>query len=641
VKASWCLVALLLAGSARAALPPGVSAREVEAGVTRYERPAASQQMPSFWKAFFDLFKLKPGSKRPFGRSVAVLVGVRNYRHLKPALPYTARDVEKMRDYLLGEGGFDLAYVMDERATPTLVQSYMMDKVNTLAGAEDRLLFYFSGHGALTDEGGTPYLQFRDARPGEWSHDVLRVDEFKVWSNQSRAKHMLFIFDSCFAGDAVAKAGASEVAASVAQLSANGSRMVVTAASSNQRAWVLNASSNSGYSIFTDALVRALREGSADHGGRGFVTIEQAVAEVQVQLAASTEKLGPGHEMKPSVDSIPSNRKGTFVFLNTRAEKPGAPEGDLTFMGLEAKDASADMKGEAELTFWRSIETLNDPALYEQVCARWPDGIFCPVARKKIELLKPVVTEKGGVELVPIPGGKFMMGSPSTEVGRYDDERQHEVVVEPFLLGRYPVTNEQYARFLKENPRVRMPRYWEDERYNQPRQPVVGVSWDEAVAFAEWAGGRLPTEAEWEYACRAGTTTATYAGNLTSQEKDPVLDGIAWYLGNSGGRLHPVGEKKPNAWGLYDMLGNVWQWCSDWAGPYGAGLVYDPHGPEMGSDRVIRGGSWRDQARTVRAATRSWVAPGYRLDDLGLRLLRGQVAPSQPGRSPGAAERPR
>src|SRR5688572_21593890 len=145
---------------------------------------------------------------------------------------------------------------------------------------------------------------------------------------------MLFIFDSCFAGDAVAKDSYREAVVSVAQLSANGSRTVVTAASANQRAWMLKKSSDVGYSVFTDELIKALREGTADKGNRGFVTIRQAVAEAEVRLAAIAADLG--QEMKPEVESISSTRTGTFVFLNAKAEKPDMPEGDRTSMGLEA-----------------------------------------------------------------------------------------------------------------------------------------------------------------------------------------------------------------------------------------------------------------------------------------------------------------
>ena len=240
-----------------------------------------------------------------------------------------------------------------------------------------------------------------------------------------------------------------------------------------------------------------------------------------------------------------------------------------------------------------------------------------------------IVTDRGGVELLPIAGGTFMMGSPDKEVGRYDDEEPlHEVTLSPFLLGRYPVTNEEYGRFLSDNPQMKPPEYWADRRYNQARQPVVGVSWDDAVAFATWAGGRLPTEAEWEYACRAGTTTATYDGDLKDRANDPVLDDIAWYSANSGDQLPVIGQKKGNAWGLHDMLGTVWEWCADVYGPYQGGPDTDPTGPRSDDvrPRVVRGGSWLDFARHARSAYRSRIVPGSRYNFLGFRVARGRQA---------------
>ena len=125
-----------------------------------------------------------------------------------------------------------------------------------------------------------------------------------------------------------------------------------------------------------------------------------------------------------------------------------------------------------------------------------------------------VWVEKIDYELIRIPSGVFMMGSPESEEGRYSDEGPvHEVTVPSFEMGKYPVTNEQYGKFLEENPDATEPEYWADRRFNQPRQPVVGVSWEDARRFAAWAGLRLPSEAEWEYACRAGTRTRYYSGS--------------------------------------------------------------------------------------------------------------------------------
>ena len=154
------------------------------------------------------------------------------------------------------------------------------------------------------------------------------------------------------------------------------------------------------------------------------------------------------------------------------------------------------------------------------------------------------------------------------------------------------------------------------------RRPVERVSWNDAQEFIrtlnERTGGdhyRLPTEAEWEYAARAGANGERYA---------PNLDAIAWYGGNSGGRTHPVGMKAPNGWGLHDMLGNVWEHVQDWHGDFPGGFVTDPTGPDSGSERVGKGGSWGGSETCCRAAARSRPPPGFFFNFLGVRLVREQ-----------------
>jgi formylglycine-generating enzyme required for sulfatase activity len=157
--------------------------------------------------------------------------------------------------------------------------------------------------------------------------------------------------------------------------------------------------------------------------------------------------------------------------------------------------------------------------------------------------------------------------------------------------------------------------------------PVVNVSWNDATAFCDWLSRqegqeyRLPTEAEWEYACRAGTTTRFSFG-----DDDTALGESAWYSANSGNQTHPVGEKRPNAFGLYDMHGNIWEWCSDWysADYYRRSPADDPRGSEAAEDRVFRGGSWGVEPRLARTAYRGRGAPEYRCHFLGFRLARGQ-----------------
>ena len=211
----------------------------------------------------------------------------------------------------------------------------------------------------------------------------------------------------------------------------------------------------------------------------------------------------------------------------------------------------------------------------------------------------PRVTAHGGYELVYVPGGTFTMGSPEEEEGRFEDEGpQHEVVLDGFYLGRAPVTNREYAVFLEENPGQEPPRNWAEDGYNAPSQPVVGVSHDDASAFCTWAGLVLPTEAQWEYACRAGTKTRYWSGDA-----DDDLARVGWCSVNSDNRLHAAGELAANAYGLVDMHGNVWEWCLDEFGSYetptrpGDGLR-EQEGAEI---RVLRGGSFNASARSSRS----------------------------------------
>ena len=227
------------------------------------------------------------------------------------------------------------------------------------------------------------------------------------------------------------------------------------------------------------------------------------------------------------------------------------------------------------------------------------------------------VTDAGGVEQVLIPGGEFMMGSPRGQ-GRDSEYPQHEVSIQSFYLGRYPVTNEEYGRFLQANTGNKEPAYWGDRRFNQARRPVVGVDWEDARRFCEWAGGRLPTEAEWEYACRAGSTTEYFWGDDDPATADTVGLGLA------EDSAHTVGEKQPNPWGIYDMTGNEWEWQQDvWHDNY-AGAPTDGSAWETGdsSRRVIRGGSWGNAPGNLRSALRSGIDPGTRFYSLGFRLAR-------------------
>jgi formylglycine-generating enzyme required for sulfatase activity len=229
------------------------------------------------------------------------------------------------------------------------------------------------------------------------------------------------------------------------------------------------------------------------------------------------------------------------------------------------------------------------------------------------------ITPNGGVELVLIPGGQFPMGSPKGK-GYEDEKPQHWVNIQPFYLGRYPVTNEEYGRFLQANVGAKEPGYWSNRQFNQARQPVVGVSWDEACRYAEWAGGRLPSEAEWEYACRAGTETEYWWGDgIGKNRANGRESGSQW----SGKQPSPVGSFEPNRFGLYDTSGNVWEWLDDvWHANY-QGAPIDGKAWTQGGDqgrRVVRGGSWNYLPVYLRSANRFRNYPDNRTINLGFRL---------------------
>ncbi|MEM0970057.1 MAG: SUMF1/EgtB/PvdO family nonheme iron enzyme, partial [Verrucomicrobiota bacterium] len=302
-----------------------------------------------------------------------------------------------------------------------------------------------------------------------------------------------------------------------------------------------------------------------------------------------------------------------------------------------------------------------------------------------------------GMTLRWCPPGEFWMGSPSDEDGREDYEIRHQVALSRgFWMGQHEVTQSEWGAVMGRNLRdqARLMRFDDTEYkidgkmkilrdYNgtvigkeASELPIYFMNWTEAADFcrkltererrsgklsSDWEY-RLPTEAQWEYACRAGTDTALYTGGLTikGEMNGPELDAVAWYGGNSSEgyewrgwnteswteKQYPggfagsrkVGQKAANPWGLQDMIGNVWEWCGDWADGYSEGFVSDPGGPSSGSSRIFRGGSWLSHARANRAAHRSWGHPSVRHIYLGFRVSLNAVDRDTP--APPAAAKP-
>jgi formylglycine-generating enzyme required for sulfatase activity len=288
-----------------------------------------------------------------------------------------------------------------------------------------------------------------------------------------------------------------------------------------------------------------------------------------------------------------------------------------------------------ELSFWETIKNSTDAEDFKAYLERYPNGNFAALAKRRIALLtastahtpttsndetgrtesKPyvktgnlpaVMTNRTGLTFVLVPPGSFMMGSPNEA----DEQPVHQVTIgAPFYLGKYEVTQAQWVALMGSNP----------SEFRGADQPVEQVSWEDAQAFIRKLNAlgdgfeyRLPTEAEWEYACRAGTT-GDFAGDL---------DALGWYEVNSKGRTHPVGQKQPNKFGLYDMHGNVWEWCADMAPETYQGAPHDGSAwVSAGNDkRILRGGSWDHDSNHARSAYRHWFSPNHHTHGIGFRV---------------------
>jgi serine/threonine-protein kinase len=308
-----------------------------------------------------------------------------------------------------------------------------------------------------------------------------------------------------------------------------------------------------------------------------------------------TEKTAQSvRQQKASVESVPratgpppqpAERKNVEPAAGALAEKkPRAPS-------VQASSTQANPAAKAEVP----------PRIGARAEPKRPAGVVTGPLTLRAGMTK--ANPKDGLRYVWIPPGTFMMGCSTGDSECTDMEKPgHSVTItKGFWLGQTEVTQAAYQQVVGTNPSYVM----------GANLPVEQVSWDAAQAYCQAIGGRLPTEADWEYAARAE--------NARGQHGD--LDRIAWYNDNSGGRTHQVAQKETNAWGLYDMLGNVWEWTADWYGSYAPGSAVDPAGPASGQYRALRGGSWYDVSSYARVSYRYWLEPGNRYFSVGLRCV--------------------
>ena len=618
---------------------------------------------------------------------VALLIGVSEYQPGLNPLPGSVLDVDALREVLVHPEMGDFAET-DVFILKNPQRQEMEDQIYRLfanRSRDDLLLFYFSGHG-VKDDRGQLYLANCNTRKDNGQlvdSTAVATTYLQNKINSSKSQRQVIILDCCFSG-AIAQGmtikddGVVDVNA---YLGGKG-RAILTSSTATEYSFGSETTEETGLSVYTRYLIEGIKTGAADTDDDGYIGVDElheyAARCVKEAAPAMTPKFYPVEEgykiilaKSPKDDPVLKYRKEVHrkveqgqgrlssfaerMLINKQNEwgisaeiaKQIRDEVLQPYREYERKLAEYEQAlresvkaGEIQYPFSPSIEA--DLQEYRQYLKLKESDIIAIEAKillplkieyeeslKKVntivsepELKSNLITEDLGnnvkLEMVTIPAGSFTMGSDESD---YDDEKpQHQVKLQEFYLGKYPVTQEQYQAIMGNNP---------SKFKDNPKNPVELVSWDDAQEFCQKLNQktgkkyRLPTEAEWEYACRAGTQTRYYFGDDEKQ-----LGEYAWFDKNSDSKTHPVGQKKPNNWGLHDMSGNVWEWCED---PWHDSYANKPediknNGNSIWSDsnesrHILRGGSWDYDSRSCRSAYRFGSYADYGVYDGGFRLV--------------------
>ena len=395
-------------------------------GVEHWYRIPAPGEKAWFFRKLEDLFNvdLSPKMKLPFGKSVAFLVGVSDYKNLSPQLPYVKNDLRDMRQLLLATGGFDEVYLaQNEVVNRFLIEKYMKNNFPGWLSPDDRLLFYYSGHGADA-KGRTGYIQFSGAKEDDFTgNQILPIKDVTYWCDEIKINHLLFIFDCCASGLAFTSKGitGNDVEQILSTLSRNGSRTIITAGTAEEQTYEVPRSGRNGNGVFTLALMNALKSGATDRGKDGFLTIDEVFAglkdEVNIFAARYKKKLTP--RLWPYDES---NYRGTFIFLNPEAKNQHIVLGRQYSEAIAAKPKGQKVAefGTIQLMARLSGSVYIDGS-YEGRIAGGDVKIYDkPVGRHKVELRTVrgtfsefVVVTKGKVHSLAL-GAVGVLSSPNT-----------------------------------------------------------------------------------------------------------------------------------------------------------------------------------------------------------------------------------
>ncbi|MDQ1252616.1 MAG: hypothetical protein QG646_1738 [Euryarchaeota archaeon] len=584
------------------------------------------------------------------GRKIGLSIGINDYSDPKLSnLHFAKKDAEEMRTVLLNPdiGRFDeiIPFVNETKYNVKKGIEKLLLKDATF---DDLVLIYFSGHGKQ-DSKFELNLLLKDTETDYLLSTALHYNFITYCIEQSKCKKVVIILDCCHSGAAGIK---GDVLKTLSETSGSGTFILSATTGSNLAKEVPELENG----IFTYFLLEGLRKGDADLGGDGLIDIlelyeyaSKKCNDEYSQVTTITNKFEERIVIGKNPLKIRANeyelKKSRLLEEFISQLSPRILDESLTILRKNYEKPSSLEKVEVDIH--RLLESFLEGELSVEnysIAVQHLKGISikAPILQSDSNrnILKPGVpnirniriNEASGIQEIPktftspstgmkfvlIPAGKFTMGSPLEEQGRYDDEGPaHQVTIKnSFYMGKYPVTQKEWKEVMENNP----------SNFKGTYRPVECVSWEDVQEFVKKLNEkestdkyRLPSEAEWEYSCRAGTQTRYSFGDDKSK-----LNEYAWYGNNSGSETHPVGYKKPNSWGLYDMHGNVWEWVQDkWHNNYN-GSTFDGGAWEDGNDsgRVDRGGSWYGDTRNCRSANRRRSHLGYRGNILGFRLLR-------------------
>ncbi|MBW4654135.1 MAG: SUMF1/EgtB/PvdO family nonheme iron enzyme [Kaiparowitsia implicata GSE-PSE-MK54-09C] len=615
------------------------------------------------------------------GKNWAICIGINDYYNLKP-LHYAVQDAASIRDFFQTDIGFEEVFYFADDAPPINTPRGSMRSLPTYANLKrffrerfkqpflssgDNLWFFFAGHGEPHE--GHDYLMPIDVDPGNIHETALRVGDITAWLRNCGADNVVLLIDACRQQGRRSGLG----------LGTEEQQGVITMYSCSPR--------ESSYEIDElqhGAFTYALLEGLRLQGSSNCATVERLHHHLRHRVPSLNHQYRkPVQTPYAAVEPLSKNH---FILLPEKATLQ-----DVTALKVDAQAAELEHHLDLAEQLWirvlsasradmQAIKALQRIALNRANQSVAGQSVSVPTAgsrrvadsvsepKPETQLLRiqtppipsfefEVVTvnahghidtrvkkrtdyrreELGSgvtLDLVMVPGGSFMMGSPDSEVGDSDEKPQHEVKVPSFLMGKYAVTQAQW-KAVAALPQVARDLEADPSHFKGPNRPVEQVSWGDAVEFCERLSQRtgklyrLPSEAEWEYACRAGTTTPFHFGETITTDLGNYNGNDTYGNGPKGTyreQTTDVGTFSANAFGLYDMHGNVWEWCLDhWYDNY-SGAPTDGSAwlsSNEDSRRLLRGGSWYNYPWSCRSAYRFRNARDSRLDNLGFRVVCG------------------